>query len=150
MESRENDILQSSYVEDPKWQRRFTAIWAGCLGLALVLSLPILYRAYRAGRVFTGLFGVREGIEGRGYLTVPTITRKTVLASKHRRPLGTLIPFFSFILWSPLGVGLNVGQSASSESTLLPVMLTFTLPSYRCGALLCCHHCLHPDGRDSH
>jgi hypothetical protein len=118
------------------------------LGLALVLSSPILYRAYRAGRVFTGLFGVREGIEERGYVSVPKITRKkTVLAKEHHRPLGTLIPF---LLWTPLGVGLNVGQSALSESRLLPVVLTFTHPSYRCGALLRRHHCLHLDARTSH
>jgi len=141
----------SSYVEDPKWQRRFTAIWAGCLGLALVLSFPILYRAYRAGRVFTGLFGVREGNEERGYVPASTITRKkTVLTKEHRRPFGTLIPFLSFLLWSPLGVGLNVGQSASFESGFLPVVLTFTVPSYRCGALLCRHHRLHLDACTSY
>jgi hypothetical protein len=98
------------------------------LGLALVLSFPTLYRAYRAGRVFTGLFGVREGIEDGGYASVPTITRKTVLAKERRRPLATLTPFLSFFLWSPLGVGLNVGQGASSESRLLPLVLTFMLP----------------------
>jgi hypothetical protein len=101
--------------------------------------------------VYTGLFGVREGIEERGYVNVPTIARKkSVLAKEHSRPLGTLIPFLSFLLWSPLGVGLNVGQSASSESGPLAVVLTFTFPSYRCGTLLCRHHCLHLDASASH
>ena len=104
-------------MEDPKWQRRFTAIWAGCLGLALVLSLPVLYRAYRAGRVFTGFFGVREGIKDRDYIPAPsTAGKETVLSKEHRRPLSFLIPFTSVLLWSPLGVGLNVGQSTSLKS----------------------------------
>ena len=152
VKTHENDhTLRSSYVEDPIWQRRFTAIWAGCLGLALVLSSPALYRAYLAGRVFPGLFGVREGIREWGYIPAPTIPpKKAVLAKKHRQPLGTPIPFVSFLVWSPLGVGLNVGQSTSSESRLLPVILTFTVPSYRCGALLCHHHRLHLDARTSH
>jgi len=58
--------------------------------------------------VFTGFFGVREGIEGQGYVPAPTITRKKT--KEHLRPFGTLIPFLSSLLWSPLGVGLNVGQ----------------------------------------
>ena len=95
------------------------------MGLALVLSSPILYRAYRAGRVFTGIVGVREDIKERGYVLAPTITRKkAVLAKEHRQLLGTPIPSPSFLLWSPLGVGLNVGQSTSSESRLFPVVLT--------------------------
>ena len=76
---------------------------------------------------------------------MPKVTRKkTVLAKDRPRPLG---PLMSFLLWSPLGVGLNVGQSTSSESRLLPLVLTFTLFSYRCGALLCRHPCLHLDAR---
>ena len=120
--------------------------------LALVLSSPILYRAYRAGRVFSGLFGVREGFEERGYVPAPTIIRKktTVLVNEHFQPLGALIPFLSFLLWSPLGVGINVGQSASSESGFSPAVLTFTIPSYRCGPLLCRHHRQHLDARTSH
>jgi hypothetical protein len=95
--------------------------------------------------MFTGLFGVREGIEERGYVSVPKFTRKKTVLAKEQ--LGTLIPF---LLWSPLGVGLNVGQSASSESRFLPVVLTFTPPSYRCGALLCRHRCVHLDAGTSH
>jgi ferric-chelate reductase len=90
-----------------------------------VLSFPALYRAYRAGRVFTGLFGVREGTKERDYTLAPTTAGKdTVLAKEHRRSLCSPISFPSFLFWSPLGVGLNVGQSTSLESRLLPVVLT--------------------------
>jgi len=94
--------IYDSYVEDPKWQHRFTEIWAGCLGLAILLSLPVLYRAHRAGRAFTGLGGVRENLKG-DYTPVLTTSRKDV-------PLPYLSSFSSLFLWSPLGVGLNVGQ----------------------------------------
>jgi ferric-chelate reductase len=103
----------SSYVEDPKWQRRFTEIWVGCLGLAIVLSLPSIYRAFRARRAFIGPFGVWEG---RSYALVPTTSQKeVVLHSKHNKALLRLSIFRSVLLWSPLGVGLNLGQSAFPE-----------------------------------
>jgi ferric-chelate reductase len=91
-----------------------------------VLSFPVLYRAYRAGRVFTGLFGVREGTpKERDYTPAPpTAGNETVLAKEHRRPLYSPISFPSFLLWSPLGVGLNVGQSTSLKSRPFPVVLT--------------------------
>ncbi|KAH9966357.1 hypothetical protein BGW80DRAFT_1342341 [Lactifluus volemus] len=76
--------IYDSYVEDPKWQLRFTEIWAGCLGLALVLSLPTIFRAWRAGRV-SPVFLVQEYSRKLDFLT-------------------------SLLLRSPLGVGLNLGQ----------------------------------------
>lgn len=100
--------VYNSYVEDPKWQRRFTEIWVGCLGLAIVLSLPSIYRAFRARRAFIGPFGVWEG---RSYALVPTTSQKeVVLHSKHNKALLRLSIFRSVLLWSPLGVGLNLGQ----------------------------------------
>jgi hypothetical protein len=82
------------------------------LGVAVVLSLPALYRAYRAGRAFTGLLGVREGIQGRDYAPATAAPRKET-ATKRRSPLGYLSSFHALFLWCPLGVGLNVGQSMS-------------------------------------
>ncbi|KAH9994986.1 iron reductase [Russula compacta] len=100
--------VYDSYVEDPKWQRLFTEIWAGCLGLTVVFLLPVLYRAYRVGRAFTSLFGVREDSTTHDYIPAPTPPGKEVtLARKHRGPLCHLS---SLLLWSPLGVGLNIGQ----------------------------------------
>ncbi|KAH9985260.1 hypothetical protein BJV77DRAFT_122783 [Russula vinacea] len=97
----------------------FITIWAGCLDsdFALIISSPILYRTYCAGRVSTGLFDVREGI-----------TVKNGITYLRRQPPGSdcslrgaaqavcpLIPFTSLLLWLVLGVGLNVGQSMSLE-----------------------------------
>lgn len=51
----------SSYVEDPIWQGKFTAIWCSCLGVAIILSFPSLVHALAQGRALAGLFGVSEG-----------------------------------------------------------------------------------------
>ena len=100
-------------MEDPKWQHRFTEIWAGCLGLAIALSLPSLCRAFHARRAFIGLFGVWEG---HAYAPAPTTPQNEVAPdSKNSRALGYLNTFRSVLLWSPLGVGLNLGQSTSPE-----------------------------------
>jgi hypothetical protein len=105
----ESNPLYSSYVEDPKWQRLFTGIWASCLCLAIVLSLPALVRIWRARRVFANLFGVWEG---RTYVPLSTTHRKEVPPAKNpSRNLG----FLSLLLWSPLGFDLNIGQSMSSD-----------------------------------
>ncbi|KAH8986463.1 iron reductase [Lactarius akahatsu] len=110
--------VYNSYVEDPKWQHRFTDIWAGCLGLAVILSLPSLYRAFRTRQAFIGLFGVWEG---RAYAPAPTAPQREVAPSpKHSKELGYLSIFRSVLLLSPLGVGLNLGQ-------ILVVVIYFTV-----------------------
>ncbi|KAI9434578.1 iron reductase [Lactarius indigo] len=100
--------VYNSYVEDPKWQRRFTEIWAGCLGVAIALSLPSLYRAFRARRAFIGLFGVWEG---SAYAPAPAVPQMEVAPPpKYSTAPGYLSIFRSVLLLSPLGVGLNLGQ----------------------------------------
>ncbi|KAH9169184.1 iron reductase [Lactarius sanguifluus] len=110
--------VYNSYVEDPKWQHRFTEIWTGCLGLAIILSLLPLYRAFRVRRAFIGLFGVWEG---RAYTPAPTAPQREVaLSPKHSNVLSYLSIFRSVLLLSPLGVGLNLGQ-------ILVVVIYFTV-----------------------
>ncbi len=85
-----------------------------------MLSLPSLYRAFRAGRVFTGLSGVSVDIKGHGYVPAPTTPqREAAQGSKNSRAVGYLSAFRSVLLWSPLGFGLNIGQSMSMEFQLL-------------------------------
>lgn len=133
----------SSYVEDPKWQRRFTEIWVGCLGLAIVLSLPSIYRAFRARRAFIGPFGVWEG---RSYAPVPTTPQKEVtLRSKNNNALGCLSVSLSVLLWSPLGVGLNLGQSALPKFQSFHIIYLTLATSSRHSDLLHCRCRLHCD-----
>ncbi|KAI0312563.1 hypothetical protein OF83DRAFT_1145534 [Amylostereum chailletii] len=72
--------IYNSYVEDPKWQRKFTIIWASFLALA-----------------------VRKRVEG-------------VL-----RTLGAVL------FWSPLGVGLDLGQIIVVVGYMLTVILCIIL-----------------------
>jgi ferric-chelate reductase len=81
--------------------------WVGCLGLAIVLSLPSIFRALRARRAVTGPFGVWEG---RSYAPVPATPQKEITSRlKNNNAFGYLSTSFSVLLWSPLGVGLNLG-----------------------------------------
>ena len=138
----------SSYVEDPKWQRRFTEIWVGFLGLAIVLSLPSIYRAFLARRAFLGPFGVWEG---RSYAPVPTMPQKDVtLHLRNNHVFDFLSVPLSVLLWSPLGVGLNLGQSALPEFQSLHIIYLTLATSSRHSDLLNrrCH--LHRDARASY
>lgn len=104
-------LTPSSYVEDPKWQIKFTAIWASCVGAAVLVSLPHLARALRSRRAFTGFFGVWDDWS---YQPLPTLgernTEKKVERSG-RRLAGVLRTVASVLLWTPMGTGLDLGQS---------------------------------------
>ncbi|KAI0270454.1 iron reductase [Gloeopeniophorella convolvens] len=105
--------IYNSYVEDPKWQHRFTAVWASCLGLFIVLSLPTVNRALRAGREFTGLLGVWEDLKLRGYTTARasgSYREETTPTTGLNRSQGWLVIIRSALMWSPLGFSLDLGQ----------------------------------------
>lgn len=66
----------SSYIEDPKWQIKFTIAWTVVLAFVVVLALPrhivsLFSRRPRKGRWLNGVFGVMEDWRGwngaRGY-----------------------------------------------------------------------------------
>ncbi|KAF8126327.1 iron reductase [Boletus edulis] len=68
--------IYNSYVEDPIWQRKFTAIWCSFLGAAIIISLPSLVHALRQGRALTGFFGISGGSGRRGYSAVMSEEKK--------------------------------------------------------------------------
>lgn len=140
-------LTSSSYVEDPKWQIKFTAIWASCVGAAVLVSLPHLARALRSRRAFTGLFGVWDDWS---YQSLPTLggrnTEKKVERSG-RRLAGVLRTVASVLLWTPMGTGLDLGQSkpnylclaSPSRSNHMCLLFLFVC-SYPCCCLYyCCH-----------
>lgn len=49
----------SSGVEDPKWQTKFTIIWTSVLAFSTLISLPWVIRAARQRRLYSGL-AIRE------------------------------------------------------------------------------------------
>ncbi|KAI9463413.1 hypothetical protein HD554DRAFT_2040945 [Boletus coccyginus] len=47
--------IYNSYVEDPIWQGRFTAIWCSCLGAVIIILLPSLVHRLRQGHASDGV-----------------------------------------------------------------------------------------------
>jgi len=64
------DLLHSSYVVDPEWQRKFTIIWCSVVGVVAVASLPKLARSLRNGHSLKGFFGISEDLQKGGYISV--------------------------------------------------------------------------------
>ncbi|KAK7042005.1 iron reductase [Favolaschia claudopus] len=51
--------LYNSYVEDPKWQIRFTVVWCSILAVFILLALPRVVHGLKTGAIWAGIFGVR-------------------------------------------------------------------------------------------
>ncbi|KAF7421311.1 hypothetical protein PC9H_011833 [Pleurotus ostreatus] len=111
--------IYNSYVEDPKWQRKFSIVWASFLGAAIFIALPSLVRLiHRRGfvTVFRAwLGGVREDRQTRRY--TPVDDHSDVHQSKsegHRATLSRRSAFLnrirSLMLLTPPGIELNVVQ----------------------------------------
>ncbi|KAK0491790.1 iron reductase [Armillaria luteobubalina] len=112
----------NSYIEDPKWQRRFTAIWASCVGAAILYSLPYLVRSVRNKRTWLWFQGISEDFSAKGiYVPLEQTTPPPSKPAKNRLAniVGTI---GSFTLWTPPLLALNVGQSKLS---LLFVVLAY-------------------------
>lgn len=100
---------RSSYVEDPKWQRKFSIIWASLAGFAIIVSIPHLLRSFRRGRAFKGFFGVSEQLARKYYY--PVISEEKIPQRSDRRAAGLFRSLGSVTLWSLPGLELNMGQS---------------------------------------
>lgn len=116
-------VPSSSYVEDPIWQSKFTAIWCSCLGVFLVLSLPSLVHAFKHGRALTGFFGVSEG-HGRRYSAViseektsPSPSQPPQYPSRSRKTATYRDVCASIPRWSVPYLELNAGQSTYPTHT---------------------------------
>ena len=101
----------SSYVVDPIWQRRFSAIWATFAAVAILVSLPHFVRSLKQGRSLRGLFGVSESIAAQRYATIGDAEVKP--RTRRRIVSGIIDTASSFFWWSLPGIGLTLGQSLS-------------------------------------
>ncbi|THU95209.1 hypothetical protein K435DRAFT_779113 [Dendrothele bispora CBS 962.96] len=52
--------LYNSYVEDPKWQTKFSIIWAALVAGAVLYSFPRFAKSVLNGKAFVGFWGLRE------------------------------------------------------------------------------------------
>ncbi|KAI0820540.1 iron reductase [Trametes gibbosa] len=113
----------NSYVEDPKWQRKFSIIWATGVGIAVLASVPQIVRAFKRGRLLRRwLFGVSEGGKyspASGSDVVPPRTK--------RRISGALETLNSVTLWSLPGVELDLGQMIVIAAYLVLLIACITM-----------------------
>ncbi|KAA1466991.1 iron reductase [Dentipellis sp. KUC8613] len=117
--------IYNSYDIDPKWQRKFSIVWASFTGLAVVLSLPYLLRSIRARRAFTGLFGIWEDLSGKRYASV---AGSGEAPSRRRSRIGAVLRSVgSVLLWSPPGLRLDVGQMLVIIGYLVTIIICIVM-----------------------
>lgn len=131
----------SSYVEDPKWQRRFTTIWGAFLATAVVCSLPYLVKSVRNGRMALWFRGVGEDM--RTYTAVPSdVKASNTVPTRRSSGLRSIVQTAGNVfLWSPPGLELNMGQSTSiihfGRFELIPYSQVFAILVYLVIVLVC-------------
>ncbi|KAJ6605129.1 ferric reductase like transmembrane component-domain-containing protein [Mycena sp. CBHHK59/15] len=133
----------NSYVEDPKWQGRFTLMWCSLLAFYVVLAAPRVVRGVRSGAAFAGIAGVRaaalyaplpsddDALSPQSTIVCHT---KNGVAWPRKHWVHTAASLLSsFALWSIPGIDLNLGQmlvvSAYSVFTLVSIILKAPLMS---------------------
>ncbi|OCH86238.1 iron reductase [Obba rivulosa] len=98
----------NSYVEDPKWQRKFWIVWASVVGAAVLVSVPHVAKALRSGRLLRGFFGVTEDLSGTRYAPVGTADKEPQPGRRRLSAFYETVASASF--WSLPGLELNIGQ----------------------------------------
>ncbi|KAJ7676603.1 hypothetical protein DFH06DRAFT_1079741 [Mycena polygramma] len=132
----------NSYVEDPKWQRRFTLMWCLPLALLVLCAAPRVVRGLRTGAGLVGLAGVGVGagvqlvVGGdeeklEGNTTLRTGTQHTLVGDKPS-PRGRRRRWmhWSILCWSVPSVELNLGQLlvVLAYSTFVLVSMIYKAP----------------------
>ncbi|KAI0365850.1 iron reductase [Pilatotrama ljubarskyi] len=116
----------NSYVEDPKWQRKFSIIWAAGVGITVLAAVPSIVGALRRGRLLRGwLSGVSEDPKGRNYS--PAVGADVVPPKSTRRVNGLVDTVWSTTLWSLPGVELDLGQMMVVAAYLVLTIMCITM-----------------------
>ncbi|KAJ7495621.1 ferric reductase like transmembrane component-domain-containing protein [Mycena latifolia] len=139
----ENLRQYNSYVEDPKWQGRFTLMWCSLLALCVVLAAPRVVRGVHSGAAFAGIVGLRAAAL---YAPLPSESdalspQSTIVdsakhggAASRRHWAHTAASLLSGVaLWSIPGIDFNLGQllviSVYGVFTLVSIILKAPLMS---------------------
>ncbi|KAG1773263.1 iron reductase [Suillus placidus] len=113
--------IYNSYVEDPKWQTKFTIIWCSGVALAVAVSVPSLILGLRHGRSLKGIVGISET---NGYRSAHSDGQEPPPTSRRgRRLVGAWNALVSPTYWSPPGLGLNLGQIIVLSAYLTAVLV---------------------------
>ncbi|KZT05108.1 iron reductase [Laetiporus sulphureus 93-53] len=115
----------NSYVTDPKWQRKFSIIWASFAAAAFVLSLPHFLRALRRKQLFRGFFGVSEDLRGKRYTYIASNEKEP---SHGRRTYYAVAETIQGLFWWDFPyVGLSLGQALLVAGYLACAITCMTL-----------------------
>ncbi|KAF8630478.1 hypothetical protein AX15_002894 [Amanita polypyramis BW_CC] len=108
----------NSYVQDPKWQIKFTIVWTSVLGTFVIAASPRLLKRIRDGSLLAGAVGITE--DARAYeriaekmdAEVEEIVGRSGVTPRTRvlfmeKALNVLR---SVLYWIPPWLDLNVGQ----------------------------------------
>ncbi|KAG1830120.1 iron reductase [Suillus variegatus] len=113
--------IYNSYVEDPKWQIKFTIVWCSGLALAVAVSVPSLILGLRHGRSLKGIAGISEI---NGYQPAHSDGKEPPPARQRRpRLVGAWNALISPMYWSPPKLGLNLGQIIVLSAYLAAVLV---------------------------
>lgn len=121
-----HDTLYSSYIVDPKWQRKFSIVWAVAIAIAVVASAPRLWHSLRTGSAYKSLFGVTEHFNASGkYSPVAPSLEKGTAPSRRRSGIFVLAESaLSMLRWTIPGIELDFGQSKHTPASPLSWQLT--------------------------
>jgi predicted ferric reductase len=113
--------IYNSYVEDPKWQIKFTIIWCSGVALAVAVSVPSLILGLRHGRSLKGITGISET---NGYQSANFDDKEPPPTHRRsRRLVGAWNALISPTYWSPPKLGLNLGQIVVVSAYLAAVLV---------------------------
>ncbi|KAG1738009.1 iron reductase [Suillus lakei] len=113
--------IYNSYVEDPKWQMKFTIIWCSGMALAVAVSVPSLILGLRHGRSLKGIAGISET---SGYRSAHSDSKEPPpIRRRGRRLVGAWSSLISPTYWSPPKLGLNLGQIIVLSAYLATVLV---------------------------
>lgn len=116
-----NFQIYNSYVEDPKWQIKFTIIWCSGVALAVAVSVPSLVLGLRHGRSLKGITGISET---NGYQSAHSDDKELLPTSRRgRRLVGAWSALVSPMHWSPPKLELNFGQIIVLSAYLTAVLV---------------------------
>lgn len=117
----------NSYAVDPKWQKKFSIVWATAVGVAIVASLPSLIRSIRNGRAFCDLFGVREDFGKTRYTA--TVSEDVKPSKNSRKIVAVEESAWSIVRWSIPGVELTGWQMLVIAAYLILLICCIVIDS---------------------
>ena len=102
--------MNSSYVVDPKYQRKFSIAWASVAAFFVVAALPTFVWSLRSGRFRDALLGVREDLNPYEPVAAGDGNAGWVRVKRLERLPGWVSALKAPMIWTVPLLGLDIGQ----------------------------------------